>query len=797
MIAALLLTFAAAPAPSVDLAQDVAQLASPVAAVAAAAAERLAAAGAEAAPLVLASFATSSADERARRAWILRRTGGAAEIGAALELVRDPDARVRRELAAFLSGAVLSQARVDERAAALLDLAARDEEPGVRAAALEALASIDAEPARAALDAFVATSAGSERTLALELLARAPHTQARVAEHLARELASASPSRALDTLVASRVRALADARAPLAEVERAWIVRAVRHVDRAVRIAATEALEGAVGRLAARGDVELARAWLDALAAAGFEAVFVAETRLRLALASGDGATAREVARALSARFAPDASVRARLRAGRAAELEALAAAASGADPREALERARLLAQGVSSERLDLARTSESALAADALELEARVELLAAADELARTPARPEAATFERLRRAHQLALEAQLAAARAGSSGVRGLDGFFGGPTGLFDAWLDIQKHRSLGEERARALQIAFARALASVAPDEVIGFEPWPDLEARWSDPRADPARRDVLVALLDAEISSLRERLSKLYERALRAALEDGGAAGELRVDIAEAQARLARSVRSRDEVDAGDLASLEELRVPSSLALWIGRGLRDGGRAAEARAILERARDWLETARSAQVFLWGLEMRADVEAAIGSTYTDDGEPLRAEAELSKAVERLEVLEERVREVAPFAAAGVRNQLCSALVSLAVNANVKQRDPAKAVRYFERAFALRQDEFMRCLLACYRARVGRAEEARTLLATVQPSPATYYNLACTWALLGEHEKALEFLRLELEEQAGQPGALERQRAWARTDPDLESLRGDARFEALVGGR
>jgi hypothetical protein len=54
---------------------------------------------------------------------------------------------------------------------------------------------------------------------------------------------------------------------------------------------------------------------------------------------------------------------------------------------------------------------------------------------------------------------------------------------------------------------------------------------------------------------------------------------------------------------------------------------------------------------------------------------------------------------------------------------------------------------------------------------------------------------ALLGERERALELLRLEIEENHAPGPARERQKAWARKDPDLVSLRTDARFRALVG--
>ena len=125
---------------------------------------------------------------------------------------------------------------------------------------------------------------------------------------------------------------------------------------------------------------------------------------------------------------------------------------------------------------------------------------------------------------------------------------------------------------------------------------------------------------------------------------------------------------------------------------------------------------------------------------------------------------------------------------------LVSLAVNSNVKKGDPDEALAYYEQAFALRKDEFMRVLLACYRARSGRAQEARDLLREVRPGPQPWYNLACTYALLGESETAIGYPRLELENHPSE-ASRRRQKAWARDDPDLASLRGDPRFEALLG--
>jgi tetratricopeptide (TPR) repeat protein len=172
-------------------------------------------------------------------------------------------------------------------------------------------------------------------------------------------------------------------------------------------------------------------------------------------------------------------------------------------------------------------------------------------------------------------------------------------------------------------------------------------------------------------------------------------------------------------------------------------------------------------------------------------------DDDEPEKAEEELLSGLARLEEIEARLSDLGLGVRdlARVRNERASALVTLAVNANVKQGDTEKALRYFEQAFELRQDDFMRVLLACYRARDGKAEEAREILAEVTPTRALYYNLACTYALLGERERALELLEKELGLNHRGTLSLERQKEWARADPDLESLRDDPRFLWLVG--
>ncbi|MEM9799743.1 MAG: tetratricopeptide repeat protein, partial [Planctomycetota bacterium] len=134
------------------------------------------------------------------------------------------------------------------------------------------------------------------------------------------------------------------------------------------------------------------------------------------------------------------------------------------------------------------------------------------------------------------------------------------------------------------------------------------------------------------------------------------------------------------------------------------------------------------------------------------------------------------------------------GFQDLHASALVSLAVNANVRLLDPEKARRYYERAYDIRKDEFMRALLACYRARSGAEAEARALLRTIRPGPGTWYNLACTHALLGDVDEALDYLRTDIELNHASEESRDRQREWAAEDPDLEALRDDPRFRRLV---
>ncbi len=407
---------------------------------------------------------------------------------------------------------------------------------------------------------------------------------------------------------------------------------------------------------------------------------------------------------------------------------------------------------------------------------------------------------LELARALHVAALESQRAAWRADVEASTGFDALLDADLSPLALVLDDPRAPAWPARRALALRELVCIALARVAPAEFPGFAPKSDAE----DPLADPRR---LALLKDAQLARLdlfQREFNRLSGRLLRAALEDPcGADPELSERAALLYFERQDAIDSlRDaETEAGAAgpgpAAFLELRVVSTSALQLARAWRDEGRPETARALLEAMRADLDRSGAGARYVWGLELAAEIEIALGTTWGDGGDPVKAETELQRAVERLEELEELVKE--RKMGAGLVRRLetmrSSALVSLAVNANVKQKDPAKALAYFERAWALRQDEFMRVLRACYSARAGRADEARAILREIAPSPLSHYNMACTYALCGDVEPALDFLRREFEENQVSPGAAAKQRAWAKTDPDLASLRGDPRFEAIVG--
>jgi hypothetical protein len=84
---------------------------------------------------------------------------------------------------------------------------------------------------------------------------------------------------------------------------------------------------------------------------------------------------------------------------------------------------------------------------------------------------------------------------------------------------------------------------------------------------------------------------------------------------------------------------------------------------------------------------------------------------------------------------------------------------------------------------------LLAMAHALLGQKSEALQALQGIRSPEAAAYDVACAHALAGQTTQALEWL-----EESLRSGAIDRD--WAARDPDLVSLRNEARFSELQRG-
>jgi tetratricopeptide (TPR) repeat protein len=321
------------------------------------------------------------------------------------------------------------------------------------------------------------------------------------------------------------------------------------------------------------------------------------------------------------------------------------------------------------------------------------------------------------------------------------------------------------------------------------VPGFEPQPGIDARLSGRLTDPARKALLARIYELNFSTWLNAIDRRLEQIKT---HPSGADEEERSNLRVRRVRLMQIKLEDDKKGDGALVDLLE---PALVGMSLCERLREEGATSAARKLAERIRDDLGRSHGALSDIELERAMARAETALGSALMDENSPGEADTVLTSALTRLEAIAgELAKQNNTQGAALIRSQTANVLVSLAVNANVKLRQPEKAVAYFERAYALEQNDFMRVLLACYRARAGRSAEARAALRDVPVSPANYYNLGCTWALLGERELALDFLKRDFDELRSSGGSRERQKQWAKSDPDLDSLRDDPRFQALV---
>jgi tetratricopeptide (TPR) repeat protein len=741
-------------------------------------------------------FGAQALEARRARSALLRHVGEVDAIPAAIALLDDSDALVRANLCAWLGAPRLGRELSGERCAALESVARAASEGAVREAALAALERIDHDEAARALARCVLAAVGDEqRALAMRLAA---HGRARdVVCELATQAASGAlrelRGEALAEVVRSAGGALADVPAGgSSAADRAVFLLAARHPEASVRAAAGVALERFIARCEVLGEHARAATLLGALGASGLDDGTLVSRRIALELARRGGAEkALELAQALIARAPLSNDPRSRTLRARAHlfSVAALVALGRGAECELSLTEAEAALGALRRERWDLRgrddRDDFDAQRTDDLLLSALVPLWRTLVAL-QAGARPGSLAVLELARAADLALlEVQLEVSRVSWNMSLSHDELLQHPLGPTALVLGAD---ALGK-RALELELDLCRALASTCGGGLPGFEAYPELEPRLAQPLADPVRKKLLVEIQAARRESALSWIDRETERLDRAAIaRDPTRLVELDVLRSQVLRMFER------EVQEGDAALLRQRGV-SRAGLQYAERAREQGRAETARRIAERAATDLEALRGTLGELDLARYLAAAESAQGGALMDLERGTEAERVFQRALERLDGAAREVEQREDKSGARlVRAQRAGMLTSLAVNANVKLRSPAKALEYFERAYELDQSDFMKVLLACYRARAGQATEARAALAELRVTPANYYNLACTWALLGETELALDYLARDFAEVRTQEGARERQRTWAAGDPDLESLRGDPRFEALV---
>lgn len=736
-----------------------------------------------------------------RRAEAQRRVAEVGAAGAAqlTPLAQDSDPAIRRLALEWVDRPDLMGGAIEDRVAMCARMIEEDPSAALREVAREALARIDRPESVAAIERLLPKLDRTERA---HLVAALPATErsARVLEGLLLDEQTSA-----DVVVAALPtygRLLAEG----VELSVDPLITGLSHPDERVALATATSYVSMVGRMRAleRGEMPRALSTLDQLVEAGLDRVSVLVHRASLSIFPAvDPEGAIEAARTL--RGGMDGTRAAfwvqELHSTDRAEAELwllLSYYYEGLGLLSLGEHARADAALEQARRAGLRTVDSTGASGDAARLDraeiwqhrALVEVARVLVRLAAGEAPGDPEVVRRASEAHRCALEAQVLFSRVHGDWATGWDDLLNSELSPYRLIFPRIEHPGMTMAESLALQEALGVALAGVCADEMPGFAPPEGVD---SDPLEDPVRRALLEEASVARLDGVSAALDRVNSKVMRR----GGTGWEQPEELLEERNRLQWRLSSlqREFAGADFEESLRELRRPCSAALWLARDLREEGHGAEARRVARALqKDLGDIPVSSGWYYHGKSLIVRSDLVIGSAYTDDDEPLRAEEALLAAVRRIEALDQQL--ISAGVDPGAFSDLeATAYVSLAVNANVKLGDKEKALGYYERAYELRQDEFMTVLLACYRARSGRPAEARELIRRVRPSPQTWYNLACTHALLGDTDEALRYLEIEIEGNHPSEDSKRRQRAWARSDPDLASLRSDPRFEALVG--
>lgn len=779
--------------------------------------------------------------------------GLAVDAGLILEataLLGDPDPVIQRMAIEFMARPDLGRTVNPERIRALGALVSNPSaSTEAKAAALAALGRIgDAQAAELVARLLVTEASQDLRVRAAEALVAAPGGAPATVELVRRLLGGTlygepagqgqdvrvvPEARVMAVLLPRYGRWLADAQ-NLSTIDLVPLVVGLKAPESVVRRAAGEAFQEALDRLANSEVQGRAAELLKRLADLGIARELVLYQTARIALsAEGDALSALRAARSLASasRMQLGGEVHldlyeSQLWVFRGHYLSGLAQLALGRmGPAESsLQLAASALDAALSDRRDLQAESERLVHVDLLHQRAVLEVARTFAVLVAKRSGgsvPVNLALSRARDAHERHLEAQAVFAEIRGDVMTGWDALLTSDMSVYQLLFGRRGFASPGRRASAGgaqadpldrasiveLQGELGRVLASVAPGELPGFElqqPVGPIEVtgRLTNPLQDPVRRLYLERIRSARLSGIDDEITDARKLRQRAQARAFGIIPESEIQALETLQRRRYAARqaAEDATRSTDDQWLRDLRIPGSAALWHAQDLKEEGRGVEARTIATRLEADL-TARgiSNWWFVVGHERVVRAQLLAGSAYTDEGRGDEAERVLKRAVERIEDIERDLtgRGASFSDLAGFRAMRSTALVSLAVNANVRLLDKDKALGYYERAYELRQDEFMQVLMACYRARSGQEAESRSLLRSIRPGPGTWYNLACTHALLGDTSRALDYLEVELAQNHGSVESANRQREWAAEDPDLASLWGEERFRRLTKRR
>jgi tetratricopeptide (TPR) repeat protein len=250
------------------------------------------------------------------------------------------------------------------------------------------------------------------------------------------------------------------------------------------------------------------------------------------------------------------------------------------------------------------------------------------------------------------------------------------------------------------------------------------------------------------------------------------------------------------------DESYLARLKERMVsldrvdPASPYDEIVRGYiyRSSGQPDEARSAYSRVLERTDLSGAARA--WILRQRSFAQLASGNAAAAHGDAEKAVeldpvnalslVALSKALEAIGRLDDAVTVTNHALALQPSSWRHFQRLGL-VYSRAERLD--EAVLAFERACRLGERQEACANLAVTLQRAGRETEAREAAADAESlaaSPFGYYNLACFWAVAGDRAATIDSLERSVE--LGFADAL------ITTDPDLDAVRGDPEFEAIV---